>query len=106
MECGEWIETTPMSQIRLHSGAVDILDAGLTSEYIWWVSGGLDQNENPLKNSEIRWSNGTWGPGPLLPTKTYGHCVVQIQRQKSVIIGGHPSHDNFIYDWKTKVSSK
>ena len=83
-----------------------LLDLGLTSEYIWWVSGGIDENENPLQNSEIRWSNGTWAPGPLLPTKIYGHCVVQIQRKKSIVIGGYPFHDNYIYNWETKVSSK
>ena len=77
---------------------------GLTSDYNWWVSGGLDKDENPLKTSEVRWLNGTWTPGPVLPTKVYGHCVTQIQRQKSVIIGGYPSHDNYIYDWITKVS--
>ena len=76
----------------------------MTSDYNWWVSGGLDKDENPLKTSEVRWLNGTWTPGPVLPTKVYGHCVTQIQRQKSVIIGGYPSHDNYIYDWITKVS--
>ena len=77
----------------------------MTSDYNWWVSGGLDKDENPLKTSEVRWLNGTWTPGPVLPTKVYGHCVTQIQRQKSVLIGGYPSHDNYIYDWITKVSA-
>ena len=77
---------------------------GLTSDYNWWISGGLDKDETPLKTSEVRWFNGTWTPGPVLPTKVYGHCITQIQRQKSVLIGGYPTYDNYIYDWITKVS--
>lgn len=74
----------------------------MTNEENWWVSGGEDKMGNPLKSSELRWSNGTWGAGPVLPVPITGHCVVQIQRDLSVIIGGKPYHDNYIYNWRTR----
>ena len=102
----QWVKTTPMSQSRTHAGSVQVLEGGLTNEYNWWVSGGLDINENPLSTSEVRQMDGIWIPGPELPIKVYGHCVIQIQRQKSVLIGGLPFHDNYIYDWVSKVCIK
>ena len=93
-----------MSEPRVHAASVQILEAGLTSQYNWWVSGGQDKNLDVLKSTEIRWSNGTWAEGPLLPSGVYGHCVVQIQRQKSILLGGHPFNGNYIYDWVSRVS--
>ena len=98
-----WIEGPPMLEPRGHAASVKVLEAGMTSEWNWWVSGGFDHEQNPLKTSEIRWSNGTWGSGPVLPRAVFGHCVVQISRQKSVLIGGWPIAENYIFDWETKV---
>ena len=98
----DWIESTPMSQVRVNAASTKVLEAGMTLEYNWWVTGGQDKDGNPLKSTEIRWANGTWGPGPDLPQAVYGHCVIQIQRDISVIIGGQPFHDNYQYNWVTK----
>jgi len=89
-----------MLEARAFAASVKVLEAGMTSEYNWWVSGGLDLKMKPLKSSEIRWLNGSWTAGPQLPQATHGHCVVQIQRQKSVLIG---DGGNFIFDWTTWV---
>ena len=99
----EWVEGPPMLEARAHAASVKVLEAGLTSEWNWWVSGGFDNKRNALKTSEIRWANGTWGPGPQMPVPVYGHCVVQISRQKSVVIGGTPLGENWLFDWSTKV---
>ena len=101
----EWIEGPPMLEPRAHAASVKVLEGGMTSEWNWWVTGGFDSEQNPLKTSEIRWSNGTWGSGPVLPRAVYGHCVVQISRQKSVLIGGWPTAENYIFDWETKIWS-
>ena len=100
----DWWPTPAMLEPRVHAASVQILEAGLTSQYNWWVSGGQDKNLDVLKSTEIRWSNGTWAEGPLLPSEVYGHCVVQIQRQKSLLLGGHPFIGNYIYDWVSRVS--
>ena len=99
----EWAEAPPMLEARAHAASVKVLEAGLTSEWNWWVSGGFDDRQKALKSTEIRWANGTWGQGPQMPVPVYGHCVVQISRQKSVVIGGTPVAENWIFDWSTKV---
>ena len=99
----EWVKGPPMLEARAHAASIKVLEAGLTSEWNWWVSGGFDDHQNPLKTSEIRWANGTWGMGPQMPVPMYGHCVVQISRQKSVVIGGTPLGENRLFDWSTKV---
>ena len=42
---------------------------------------------------------------PLIDNSEYfqGHCVVQIQREKSLLIGGMPNSNNYLYNWITKV---
>ena len=101
----EWIEAPGMLKPRAHAASVKVLEAGMTSEWNWWVSGGFDQVRKPLRSSEIRWSNGTWGSGPRLPRAVYGHCVIQISRQKSVLMGGYPTSENYLFDWETQVWS-
>jgi hypothetical protein len=39
-----------------------------------------------------------------MPSAVYGHCVLQIQRQKSLLLGGHPFNGNYIYNWVSRVS--
>jgi hypothetical protein len=77
----------------------------MTSEHNWWVSGGIDDNNRTLQSSEVRWANGTWGIGPLLPKPVHGHCVVQVSRHQSVVIGGSGDSQRlaYTYDWITKV---
>ena len=74
-----WKETTPMLEARAQAAAVKILEAGMTAEYNWWFTGGLDEDESPLKSSEIRWLNGSWTVGPRLPKSVYvniyGKCL-------------------------------
>ena len=103
-ETFEWINSTPMNEARIHASSVSVLEAGMTSEYNWWVSGGLNEKNEVLQSSEIRWTNGSWGVGPKLPHQVFGHCVVQIERGKSLVIGGNPFHDNYQYNWITKVN--
>ena len=59
----DWWPTLSMLEPRIHAASVQILEAGLTSQYNWWVSGGQDKNLDILKSTEIRWSNGTWAKG-------------------------------------------
>ena len=92
-----------MKEARVFAGQAKVLEGGLTNEYNWWVSGGENKVGQPLRSSEIRWSNGTWGMGPILPQPISGHCVVQISRHKSLIIGGKPFGNNYIYNWITNV---
>ncbi len=103
----EWVEAAPMLEARKYAASAKVLEAGLLSEYVWWVSGGLDRNEQAMRSSEIRWLNGSWTTGPQLPRKLYGHCAVQIQRDKTLIIGGHSDghylHTALMYDWNTKA---
>ena len=91
-----------MLEARAHAASVEVLEAGLTNEYNWWVSGGLDVEENPLKTSEVRWLNGSWTQGPQLPVKVSGHCVVQLRRDLSLLIGGRQNPSNYVYDWVDK----
>lgn len=91
-----------MGEARSFAASVQVLEAGMTNEENWWVSGGEGKSGSPLKTSELRWSNGTWGSGPVLPVAMTGHCVVQIQRDLSVIVGGQPFHANYIYNWRTQ----
>ena len=75
----------------------------MTLEYNWWVSGGTDEKDQPRKSTEIRYSNGTWGDGPELPVAISGHCVVQLQRDLSVVIGGAKNGNTYIFNWNSKV---
>ena len=53
----DWWPTLSMLEPRIHAASVQILEAGLTSQYNWWVSGGQDKNLDILKSTEIRWSH-------------------------------------------------
>ena len=41
-----WIEGPPMLEPRGHAASVKVLEAGMTSEWNWWVSGGFDHEQN------------------------------------------------------------
>ena len=54
----------------------------------WMVSGGLDASSDSfLKTTEIYKKDGSWEPGPDLPTEIHDHCQVEVGT-KVFIIGG------------------
>ena len=61
-----------------------------------WIIGGYSYGEF-VKSTELVYPNGTITSGPDLPTPRLGHCSVQLEDGKSIIIGGSTSFDDGNY---------
>merc|ERR1711892_389549 len=78
---GSWVTTSSqMSVERAHPAAAQLGET-------WWVTGGYGQFSNTLSSTEVLTGN-TWLSSTPLPTKAWGHCMVQINSSHVFIAGG------------------
>ena len=68
-----------------------------------WIIGGYYNGS--LRSTELVYPNGTIISGPDLPTSRWGHCSVQLEDGKIVIIGGSNANHKVtnIYDPETST---
>ena len=57
----------------------------LTSGF--WVTGGIDGG-TVTSTTELYTTSGSWIPGPALPQAVWGHCVVQIDNDNTLLVAG------------------
>ena len=87
-----WLSLGNLAKPRvLHSST--ILNGAL------WIIGGYSYGEN-LKSTELVYPNGTITSGPDLPGPRWGHCSVQLEDGKILIVGGGSDSMLSIYNYK------
>ena len=52
------------------------------------VTGGIDGNSWLTNTTEIYSTAGVWSQGPPLPKPVWGHCVVQLDNDNTLLVGG------------------
>jgi len=89
-----WKHLAVLSTARYIHAIVEVKGRGL------WVTGGITFGDS-LKSTEFIHADGTVEQGPDLPSSRIGHCMVDLQNGKYMIIGGlggQPKSEVLIYD--------
>ena len=82
-----WSKLTSLQEEKFGAGSITIGDS-------LWVTGG--KNGQPLKirkTSEFVFLNGTTKKGPTLPQPRDGHCMLQLDEKRVMLIGSGWYHD-------------
>ena len=78
-----WSRLTTLYTARYDHASVE-LNGGL------WVTGGLD-GRNRLSSTEMVHGDGSVVHGAAIPSKRYGHCMVDLLDGRIMLIGGYPT---------------
>ena len=76
-----WSKLANLQEEKGYAGSIAIGDS-------LWVTGGWNGNTgNPLASSDFVFLNGTTKKGPTLPQVRDGHCMLQLDDKKVMLIG-------------------
>ena len=110
-KCVHLVMPSTMTLPNLQTARVFAASAVLANETTLWVTGGYtsDQENKPLDSTElIDIERGTNDEGPKLPMPLLFHCLVQLNNDQVLLVGGmndqkEAEDDTYLFDYPSRT---